>query len=96
VASANPLLGSWANEDETLGLRFEEQRVTITRNGEGLTSWYQVKSVEGDRMTVMILEPGSQTKTTTVYFTVNGARLRMNNPQSGEIASLVRVAEATD
>lgn len=94
AAWANPLIGSWTSEDEKQGLRFEEQRVTLNYGGDRVTSWYHIKSIDGDRVTVSILEPGSQTKTTTILFRVNGSDLRMTNPESGLVESFVRVADA--
>ncbi len=93
AAWANPLMGSWTSEDETQGLRFEEQQVTVNHGGERITYSYRTTSIVGDRVTVSILEPGSRTKTTSVLFRVNGSDLRMTNPESGLVESFVRVAD---
>lgn len=85
LASANPLLGHWETEDEASSLRFTDDRVTLNVGGDKMTSWYRVDSIDGDRISVSILEPGSQTRSTKVLFRVSGSELRMTNPQSGRV-----------
>ncbi len=91
VASANPLLGHWESEDQVSSLKFTDSRVTLSVGGDGVTSWYRVDSISGDRVTVSILEPGSQTRSTKVLFRLSGSELLMTHPQSGRVEKFVWV-----
>lgn len=89
LASANPLLGHWETKDEASSLKFTDDRVTLNIGGDKRTSWYRVDSIDGDRISVSILEPGSQTRSTKVLFRVSGSELRMTNPQSGRVEKFI-------